>query len=87
MQNLKYNFIPILASVLSIIAFFLLTFEVHITRKTDHLSYIILSLIIAGQLLLFLNGILTATGYMYIPAMVIICLLLYVMYIKVSNDL
>ena len=86
MRDLKYKFIPILASVFSVIAFSLLTFKIHITRETEHLGYMILLLILAGQLLLFLNGILNAASYMYIPAMIIICLLLYVIFIKVRNE-
>jgi hypothetical protein len=87
MRHLKYKFISILASLLSIIAFFLLAFKVYNTQETDNIDYTILFLIISGQLLIFLNGILNSSGYMYIPAMIIIGLLIYVMYIKISNDL
>ena len=86
MHHLKDTFIPILASVFSVIAFFLLTFQVHLTRKTDHLGYIILFLILTGQFLLFVHGIITESVYIYIPAMIIVCLLISVIYIKVSIE-
>ena len=87
MPNLKYNFIPILASICSVIAFSMLTFNVHTSKKTEHLGYTILLLILAAQLLLFLNGILTESVIIYVPAMIIIGLLIYVIYIKFSNEL
>jgi hypothetical protein len=86
MKKVKYAFIPISASVFSIIAFFLLTLKIHTTRETDHLGYLILLLILAGQLLIFLNGIIQSSGYIYVPATIIVLLLLYILYIKVCND-
>lgn len=86
MKKVKYAFIPILASAFSIIAFFLLTLKIHTTRETDHLGYLILLLILAGQLLVFLNGIIQSSGYIYVPAMIIVLLILYILYIKVGND-
>jgi hypothetical protein len=86
MSDLKYKFINILASVFSVLAFGLFTLKFHTTRETDNIGYTILFLILAGQILLFLNGILNTSVYIYIPAMIIICLILYIIYIKVSNE-
>jgi len=86
MQKLKYIFLPVVASVFSVLAFFLLTYKVHLTRETDHLGYMILFLILTGQLLLFVHGIINESVYIYIPAMIIVCLLISVIYIKVSIE-
>lgn len=83
---MKYNFIPILASVFSITAFTFLTFRVHTTRETEHLAYIILLLILSAQILLFLNGIINAAVHIYIPAIIMICLISYILYIKINNE-
>lgn len=86
MKELKYKFIPILASIFSVTAFSFLTFSIHTTRKTDDLNYIILFLILSAQLLLFLNGIINDAIHIYIPSIIIICFLTYIIYIKVNNE-
>lgn len=84
MKEHKYKFMPILASIFSVTAFIYLTFKVHVESKAENLGYEILFLILLAQLLLFLNGIINKEVHIYIPAIIIIICISYIVYIKLN---
>ena len=78
----KHNELTMIAGILTIIAFSLLVYNVHITKFTDHLTYLWIFLVLTAQLLLFIYGRINHIFGIYIPALIMFSGVLYVFYIK-----
>lgn len=87
MKEKRLKFMLILASFFSVIAFSILAYKVYTTNDTKPLAYTILCLIIASQFLVFLNGIINTDIYVYIPAIIIVCLVSFILYTKIKNEM
>ena len=79
MEYKKYQWIAIISGVFTILGFSHLVFNVYYTKKTDHLTFIWLFLVIIYGLLNKLYGI-------YLPAILLICGLLYILYVKLTYE-
>ena len=78
----KYNELTMIAGILTITAFSLFVYRVHITKITNHLTYLWIFLILLAQLLLFIYGRINHIFGIYIPALIMFSGLLYIFYIK-----
>jgi hypothetical protein len=52
----KYNELTTISGILTIIAFSFLVYRVHITKITDHLTYLWIFLILIAQSLMIIYG-------------------------------
>ena len=80
----KYQIIAVISSILTILAFSNLIFNVHMTKETEHLSLIWIFLVLTAQSLLVVYGLINNSFKNYVPASILILGVLYVIYIKVN---
>ena len=78
----KHNELTMIAGILTITAFSLFVYKVHITKITDQLTYLWIFLVLIAQLLLFIYGKINHIFGIYIPALIIFSGILYILYIK-----
>ena len=78
----KHNELTMIAGILTITAFSLFVYRVHVTKFTDHLTYLWIFLVLTAQLLLFIYGRINHIFGIYIPALIIFSGILYIFYIK-----
>jgi uncharacterized protein with PQ loop repeat len=84
MEHSKYQFIAVISGILTILAFSHLIHRVYITKETEHLTYVWALLILTAQSLLVLYGILNNAYGIYLPAIIIIIGISYVLYVKIN---
>ena len=80
----KYQIIAVISSILTILAFSHLIFNVHITKETEHLSLIWIFLVLTSQSLLVVYGLINDSFKNAVPASILILGVLYVLYIKLN---
>lgn len=80
----KYQIIAVISSILTILAFSHLIFNVYITKETEHLSLIWIFLVLTAQSLLVVYGLINDSLKNYVPASILILGVLYVLYIKLN---
>jgi uncharacterized protein with PQ loop repeat len=85
-EQTKYSFIPILASILTILAFSQLVHRVYYTKHTKHLTFVWIFFILTSQILLLLYGILNNAYGIFLPAGIIYLGVLYILYVKFYYD-
>ena len=78
----KHNELTMIAGFCNIAAFSLLVYQVHITKITNHLTYMWIFLFLISQLLLFIYGQINHIFGIYIPALIMFSGLLYIFYTK-----
>ena len=86
MEYKKYQWIAIISGVFAILGFSHLVFNVYYTKKTDHLTFIWLFLVISAQTLLIIYGLLNKSYGIYLPPILLICGLLYILYVKLTYE-
>jgi uncharacterized protein with PQ loop repeat len=84
MEHSKYQFIAVISGILTILAFSHLVHRVYTTKQTEHLTYVWALLILTAQSLLVLYGILNNAYGIYLPAIIIIIGISYVLYVKIN---
>jgi len=84
MEYKKYQWIAIISGVFAILGFSHLVFNVYYTKKTDHLTFIWLFLVISAQTLLIIYGLLNKSYGIYLPPILLISGLLYILYVKLT---
>lgn len=85
-EHPKYQFIAIISGILTILGFSHLVFRVHNTKDTNHLTFTWLFLILSAQTLLMIYGILNNSFGIYLPPIIVISGLLYILYVKLSYE-
>ena len=78
----KYNELTTISGILTIIAFSFLVYRVHVTKITNHLTYIWIFLILIAQSLLIIYGKINHIFGIYFPALIIFSGVLYIFYVK-----
>jgi len=78
----KHDELTIISGILTITAFSLFVYHVHVTKVTDHLTYVWIFLVLTAQLLLFIYGRINHIFGIYIPALIIFSGIIYIFYIK-----
>ena len=86
MEYKKYQWIAIISGLFAILGFSHLVFNVYYTKKTDHLTFIWLFLVISAQTLLIIYGLLNKSYGIYLPPILLICGLLYILYVKLTYE-
>jgi uncharacterized protein with PQ loop repeat len=86
MEYKKYQWIAIISGLFTILGFSHLVFNVYDTKKTDHLTFIWLFLTISAQTLLIVYGLLNRSYGIYLPPILLISGLLYILYVKLTYE-
>jgi hypothetical protein len=84
MQKHKAVLAATLSGVLNFLAFSQLLFQVHITKKTDNLSFLWALTIITSQSLLIYYGVANELTGVYLTASVFLIGILYIVYVKLK---
>ncbi len=82
----KYRYLLVLSSILTISAFVNLVFRVHITKDTEHLTYLWAILNLCAQMMILSYGFLNKVHEMYIMSFVFILGIVYILYTKVIHE-
>jgi len=85
-EHPKYQFIAIISGILTILGFSHLVFRVYSTKETIHLTFKWLFIILSAQILLMIYGILNNSYGIYLPPIILISGLLYILYVKLSYE-
>ena len=80
---LKYQELSFMSGIISIIAFSFFIYRVHITKNTDNITFLWIFLIIIAQTLMVIYGKINHIHGLYIPALIFITGILYILYIKI----
>jgi len=87
MERPKYQIIAVISGILTIIAFSSLVIRVHITKITEHLTLTWIFLVLLAQTLLLIYGLLNNSYGIYVPAVLLLIGVMYILYIKIKyND-
>ena len=84
MEHSKYQFIAVISGILTILAFSHLVHRVYTTKQTEHLTYVWALLILTAQSLLVLYGILNNSYGIYLPAIIVVIGISYILYVKIN---
>jgi uncharacterized protein with PQ loop repeat len=84
MEYPKYQYIAVISGILTIIAFSHLVHRVYTTKQTEHLTYTWALLILTAQSLLVLYGILNNAYGIYLPAIIVVIGISYILYVKIN---
>jgi uncharacterized protein with PQ loop repeat len=86
MESQKYQGIAIISGVLTILAFGHLVYRVYLTNQTEHLTYLWVLLVLTSQSLLVLYGLLNNLYGIYLPAIILMIGISYILYVKINNS-
>lgn len=78
----KYNELTTISGIITIIAFSLLVYQVHVTKITNHLTYLWIFLVLIAQSLMIIYGKINHIFGIYIPSLIIFSGVLYIFYVK-----
>lgn len=82
----KYEILPLIATFFILIAFSSIVLKVHMTKKTENLTYIWIILIGLAQVLLIAYGIINNYNIIYITSILILIGILYIFYNKIIYE-
>ena len=85
-EHPKYQFIAIISGIFTILGFSHLVFKVYSTKNTSQLTFTWIFLVLLGNTLLIIYGILNNTYGIYLPQIIIVFGLLYILYIKLTYE-
>jgi uncharacterized protein with PQ loop repeat len=86
MDNQKYQIIAVISVILTIIAFSSLVLRVHMTKETEGLTFTWIFLVLTAQSLLVIYGVINNSYGVYVPAVILLIGVLYILYIKLNYD-
>jgi uncharacterized protein with PQ loop repeat len=86
MDNQKYQIIAVISVILTIIAFSSLVLRVHMTKESEHLTFTWIFLVLTAQSLLVIYGVINNSYGIYVPAVILLIGVLYILYIKLNYD-
>ena len=86
MDNQKYQIIAVISVILTIIAFSSLVLRVHMTKETEGLTFTWIFLVLTAQSLLVIYGVINNSYGIYVPAVILLIGVLYILYIKLNYD-
>lgn len=85
MSNPKYQIIAGIAGTLTLLALSNLIHRVYVTQNTEHLTYTWIFLILSAQTLLVVYGLLNKAYGIYLPALIVVMGVLYILFVKMKN--
>lgn len=86
LKDNKYRYLLVISSILTISAFVNLVFRVHVTKDTEHLTYIWAILNLCAQILILSYGLVNKVHEMYIMSTVFILGIVYILYTKAIHE-
>jgi uncharacterized protein with PQ loop repeat len=81
----KYQVIAFIAGIFTLLALSNLIHRVYSTQNTEHLTYTWIFFILTAQTLLMIYGLLNKAYGIYIPALIVIAGINYILYVKWTN--
>jgi uncharacterized protein with PQ loop repeat len=85
MSNPKYQIIAGIAGTLTLLALSNLIHRVYSTQNTEHLTYTWIFLILSAQSLLVLYGLLNQAYGIYLPALLVVMGVSYILFVKLKT--
>lgn len=85
MRQLKYQIMSGIAGVLILLAFKKVIYRVYNTQNTEHITYTWIFLILTAQSLLVLYGLLNKAYGIYLPALLVVMGVSYILSVKLKN--
>lgn len=85
MSNSKYQIIAGIAGILTLLALSNLIHRVYTTQNTEHLTYTWIFLILSAQSLLLIYGLLNKAYGIYLPALIVVIGVSYILFVKFKN--
>ena len=85
MSNSKYQIIAGIAGTLTLLALSNLIHRVYTTQNTEHLTYTWIFLILSAQSLLIIYGLLNKAYGIYLPAIIVVIGVSYILFVKFKN--
>ena len=82
----KYQFIAVISGILTILAFSHLVHRVYTTKQTEHLTFTWIVLVLTSQSLFVIYGILNNSYGIYLPPIILISGLLYILHVKLTYE-
>jgi len=82
----KYEILPLIATFFILISFSSIVLKVHMTKKTENLTYIWIILIGLAQVLLIIYGMINNYSIIYISSILILIGILYIFYNKIIYE-
>ena len=86
MEYTKYQWIAIISGFLTIVGFSHLVLNVYNTNETHHLTFIWIFLGLSAQSLLVIYGLINNSYGIYLPPIILISGLFYILYIKLTYE-
>lgn len=86
MEGNKYQMIVFISGIFTLLAFSILVFRVHITKRTEHLSYTWIAFLLISQLLLVIYGIINRIERIYILSTILLLGIIYILYTKINYE-
>lgn len=83
----KYQFIAMIAGIFTILGFINLVSIVYNTKRTEHLTFTWIFLILTAQSLLVIYGILNKAYGIYLPSSIVCSGILYILYVKLNYEM
>lgn len=83
----KYQFIAMIAGIFTILGFINLLSIVYNTKRTEHLTFTWIFLILTAQSLLVIYGILNKAYGIYLPSLIVCSGILYILYVKLNYEM
>lgn len=83
-QN-KLEFITWIAGIMVTISFSDLVYNVYLTKNTSSLTYSWIFLVISSQILYLIFGLVNNIEGIFIPSIIIISMISYILYVKLFN--
>lgn len=79
----QHKEIAIMSALFAIIAFYVLVYNTHVTKNTSNLSFVWLFLVIVAQILMVIYGKINHIYILYIPSIIYLIGLSYILYVKI----
>lgn len=78
----KHKELTLIAGFCTITAFSLLVYRVHITKITNHLTYLWIFLVLIAQIMLYVFGRINHIFGIYVPSVIMFSGVIYILYVK-----
>lgn len=81
----KYALLATISLMFNVVSFGSLIMHIHTTRETDSFNWLYLMGNMTAQILLIIYGVANKAPEIYLPTILLICGLLYIIYIKIID--
>lgn len=86
-QTTKYPYIAFLAGIFTVLGFSHLIYNVYLTKKTEHFTFLWIFFLITSHSLLLIYGLLNNIIGLIIPPVFLIFGIIYIIYVKINYEM